>query len=581
MKWIRKTVGITAAVAVILISGRTLLAQTRSSSAKQADAGEKTMMAFHDSEIQDVLRLIAEEYDLNMVVSDEVRGTVNLRLKQTSLTNTLDAILLAKGYDYEIRDNIIRVAPSEVIESERTQIQAKQEQEPLVTEMLALSYLDANDVKPMIESMLSTRGKVSVLEQRSYKGFKFGAQGSSCNAGTGSSSSTTGSDGVTMGSMFGLVGGRVGNDTPRSNTLMVVDIPAQIARIREALREIDKAPRQVLIDAKVLEVDTDTLEDLGLTFNNNNTLAVSGDRWNTLRTDINSDSSDTTINNGIFTDTFPSNTDSGLHMAFNRLNGEDFNVILHALLQDQKTKTLSSPQILTVENQEAAILVGEQFPIFEANVSDQGTATESLSFFLPVGVSLQVITQVTPDDDILMIIHPSVTSVGDFVTGSTGLSQPRVNIREADTRVLITDGDTLVIGGLLQDMVSEKHFRIPLLSNLPFVGRLFTRRQTDIDQRNLLIFITPRIIEGDTAALSPSAELTLKSIEDPGRYGFLTERRKAIEETFLAGKKNFENGHFAAAKRHFLRVYSLDPHHEGAIRYLEKLGALPKERPVG
>lgn len=539
-------------------------------------------LMLNNAEIQDVLRLIADEYDLNIVISENVTGTVTLRLKGTSLINTLDSILLSRGYDYEIRDNIIRVAPADVIEAERGQRLAKLGLEPLVPEVIALRYLDANDLKPIVESMLTDRGSVKVLERRAYKGFRFGTESSS--SGGSSQSSSSGQSSVSSAGDFGgLIRSRAGSEeeSPRSNTLLVVDVRSQIEKIRKVITDVDIAPRQVLIDAKILEVDTDTLEDLGIDFNSETSFTVSEGRSNLWTTDVNSDASDTGINANIFADDFPAATDAGIHTVFQRLNGEDFTVTLHALLQDERTKTLSAPKIMTIENQEAAILVGEQFPIFEANVTDQGTTTETLSFFQPIGISLQVIVQVTPHNDVSMIIHPTVSSIGQFVTGTSGLTQPRINIREADTRVLIKNGETLVIGGLLHDVMDEKVFGIPLLRKVPLLGKLFTRRQVDVDQRNLMIFITPHILDLKDSLLSEAEENTLKGIEDPARYGFLHNRRETIGKIYEAAKKNYKNKHDVIAQEQFLRVYRLDPHHEGAIKYLKKLNALPDERPLG
>lgn len=538
-------------------------------------------LTLRNADLQDVLRMIAEEYDLNIVMSDDVAGTVTLRLKGASLVNTLDALLLSRGLDYDIRDNIIRVALSEVIEAERSQRQSKQELEPLVPEVVVMKYLDANDVEPVVKSLLTSRGSVRVLERRAFKGFQFGTQTSGTQGG---SSGSSGSGSVqNAGDLGGLVRSRAGGEEqkPRSNTLMIVDVRAQIDRIMEVINKVDVPPRQVLIDTRILEVDTDTLEDIGLDFNSANTLGVDDGKSNDLNFDFNSSSSSTGINSGIFSDTFPGSTDSGVHAVFRRLNGEDFTVILHALLQDERTKTLSAPKILTIENQEAAILVGEQFPIFESNVTDSGTTTETLSFFQPIGISLQVIAQVTAGNDVSLIVHPTVSSVGTLVTGTSGLTQPRINIREADTRVQVRDGETLVIGGLLEDVVREKDWGIPILKDIPLIGRAFSRKQVDVDQRNLLIFITPHVLVDGQSPLSEQETMTLQGIQDPARYGFLQNRREAVARIYEAARRNFSGGHREAAKAQFLRLYAIDPHHEGAVSYLKKMDALPAERPVG
>ncbi len=553
-------------------------AQQMSEVLQTGSTDKQTSLILNNADIQGVLRLIAAEYDLNIVMSQDVTGKVSLRLKGASLVNTLDAVLLSRGFDYEIKDNIIRVASAETIENERNQRLAKRELDPLVPTVIKLSYLDSNDVIDVVRPMLTARGTVEVLAQRGYSGFGFGGGDSSSSSSSGDSGSSSGGGGGASG-FSGLVRERDGEEEPRSNTLLVVDVLSQIEKIKAIIKEIDSAPRQILIDSKILEVDTTTLDDLGLDLNSDASFLM-GNESDTATFDANSAGTSSSVNAGAFGNTFPSATDAGFHLVFQKLKGEDINLTLHALRQDSRTKTLSAPKILTVENQEATILVGEQFPIFEANVTDQGTTTESLSYFQPVGVSLQVIAQTTPDDDVTMIIHPSVSSIGAFVTGTSGLVQPRINIREADTRVFIENGETLVLGGLLQDVVTEREWGIPVLKDLPYLGDLFTRKQSDVDQRNLIMFITPTIIDHRKVRLSKNEKVIFEGIDDPAAYGYLHERRQMLKQIFSSAEKNYDQNYLNLARSQFLRILAIDPHHEGAIKYLKKMDALPTERPV-
>ncbi|MBU3759222.1 MAG: hypothetical protein FGM27_04755 [Candidatus Omnitrophica bacterium] len=512
-------------------------------------AGEaQSILSLHQAEIRDALRLIATEYDLSIVMNDEVTGAVTLRLKNASLVNTLDALLVSRGLDYDIRDNIIRVASAKDIAEERKQRNSRQEREGLITEVLTLHYLDAIDMKPTLESMLSSRGKISVLEQRPHKGFAFGSAGGSSSSAKGTSSSSSGSGSTP--SLFGALGAAAGaaagggggegsdsggllksrssEESARSKTLLLTDLRSQVERIKEVVRKLDVPPRQVLIDAKILEVNSATLEDIGLDLESSFFRGKNSPLNNSFAGDLNSGSSNTAISPDILSNVFPADTDSGIHAVFTKVEGEDLTVIVHALLQDKRTKTLSSPKILTVENQEAAILVGEQFPIFQSNVSDQGTVTESLSYYQPIGISLQVIAQVTPKDEVILIIHPTVSAVGAFVTGTSGLTQPRITTREADTRVLMKNGETLVIGGLLEDEDQNRYWRIPFLDRLPLIGKAFTRRQDNSDQRNLLIFITPRIIDAESASLTDSEKSTLEGIRQGEAAAALTTNQAVL-----------------------------------------------------
>lgn len=552
-------------------------------------AEDDSLLNFENADIRDVLKLIAKEYDLNIVMSEEVKGLISLRLKQTSLVNTLDAILLARGFDYDIRDNVIRVASSAIIEQERAQRAAKQELEGLVTEVITLRYIDANDIQPTIKALLTSRGSVSVLERRPYRGFQFGGGQSSVSvpstsgAANSFSSDSSGNSAVTSSSgTSALIRSRGADEKPRSNILLVIDVASQMEKIKKVIEKVDVAPRQVLIDAVILEVSTDSLEDLGLDFNSETTFSTGNTgQSNPLTAGLRGTVSNTAINSKVFQNALPSGTDAGLRASFSRLNGEDFNIVLHALLQDKKTKTLSSPKILTMENQEAAILVGEQFPIFESSVSDQGTTTESLSFFQPVGISLQVVAQVTDQNDVSMIIHPTVSSIGSLVTGTTGLQQPRINIREADTRVLIRNGGTLVIGGLLADTDDKKYYRIPFLQNIPGLGKIFNRRQVDTSQKNLLIFITPRVVDHLKDSLNEHEERTLSGSIDPKRYGYLTDRRQSVRELYKTARENYQRGNYDLARMQFMRVLGLQPDHMGASNYLRKMNGLPENPALG
>lgn len=574
---------------VLFFCSNFVFAEAEKSEALETSEKDSALV-FNDTDIRDVLRLIAEEYNLNMVMADDVTGTVTLRLKGTSLQNTLDAILAGRGYDYEIRDNIIRVGKNESIQNERTQRTSREGQEVLVTEVVVLRYLDAYDIKDTVKSLLTSRGNVTVLERRPYKGFRFGTQSSSNSSNTRSNSSSAtpnasailgggGSSGGSnaSGSSSGLQGRD--EDKPRSNTLMIIDVRSQVDKVKEIIAKVDIAPRQILIDARLLEVTTGTLKDLGIDFYNSSGVSP-GDGTNSIVTNINSGISSSSINSNVLSNAFPVSTDAGLHSVLTKVEGSDVNVILHALAQDSRTKTLSSPRILTIENQEAAILVGEQFPIFQSNVSDQGTTTESLAYFQPIGISMQVIAQVTPENEISMIVHPTVSSIGTFVTGTSGLTQPRINTREADTRVIMKNGETLVIGGLLQDEDDNKYHSIPPFDHVPVLGRLFTRKQTSIQQMNLLIFITPTVVKPGESNLSESEKATYKGISDPLRYGYLHDRQAAVSQIYDSAKKNYNAKHTEVAKAQFLQVLSLDPENLGAIKYLKKMDAMPAEKPI-
>jgi len=505
-----------------------------------------------ETDIKAALNLLAEQFDLNMVIDDDVTGLISVRLREVSLHGALSAILVSRGYDYETVDNIIRIAPTEVLAGERLIRQEREGIEPLISEVITLGYLDANDVIVAIEGLISERGRLNVLERRSFSGFQFGAQ----TVQVGSSRGNSGGDGLIRSRQ------RVTSKRSRSRTLLVTDTRANVERIKAVIRSIDVAPKQILIYARILEVETDTLEDLGIEFDLQLTPPTDGDNFSEVNLDF---------NQGTSSVGFPTTSNQGLNLQYRKLFGENAQVVLHTLLQDERTRTLSSPRILVLDGQEAAILVGEQFPIFETTISDQGTATESLSFFQPIGISLQVIAQITAENQIHMIIHPTVSSVGNFVTGSTGLSQPRINIREADTQVLVKNGETIIIGGLLEDVVIEREFKIPLLGDIPYLGALFTRTQTDIDQRNLIVFITPQIIEPDSGLTNEAERAAFLGIQDEDRYGTLSERRDKVDQHLRKAIASYKEAQYETAKTQFAHVLRLDGGNRVAAKYLGKI----------
>jgi len=170
---------------------------------------------------------------------------------------------------------------------------------------------------------------------------------------------------------------------------------------------------------------------------------------------------------------------------------------LHALEEDVDTNTLSAPHIITLNNQEAAILVGEKYPILKSEESTQSqyTVTKSLDHYENIGIQLNVVPQIAGNDYINMVVHPAVSSYTGTEGSVTSAKYPVIEIREAETRVLMRDGETVVIGGLLKDVKGKQIVGIPFISKLPLVGALFRRETIDTQKIDLLIFITARIVK--------------------------------------------------------------------------------------
>ena len=239
---------------------------------------------------------------------------------------------------------------------------------------------------------------------------------------------------------------------------------------------------------------------------------------------------------GITTLTGVSPYNAGLEILFQKLTGSQLEVIVHALEEDINTNILSAPTILTLDNQEAAILVGYQTPILKSEVSG-GSATEpskmsqSLWYYQPIGISVNVVPQISKEDYINMIIHPRVTSSSSSVTATSfsgtvnaTISYPIIDVREAQTQILMKNAETIVIGGLLKDIKSKGALGIPFLSKIPIVGNLFKRDTVDNSKVDLLIFITAYIVNEDGMTTSEIVKLE-KEIGKESRVTFTSKRK--------------------------------------------------------
>jgi type IV pilus assembly protein PilQ len=460
--------------------------------AKGGISGQKITLDFKDADIRNVLKVIAYKSGVNIVASPEVAGTVTIRLSDVPWLEALRTIVSVYGYGYEQRENIVTVAPIEKLtnqkklEVELTQVQ------PTITEVFSLKYIDAADARKAIEPQISGRGKITILESTGQAGWEFGS-------------------GDDVGKRQRITEGRIS----RSKTLIITDIPPVLDKIRKMIVEIDVKPLQVLIETRIMEANIDRLRDIGLDWGSGSSGASSSSGALTFTpTGKNRSGSDTSqlgahsLSDIITPSTFGpksqglTTANAGLRLAFRKLTGAQFEAILHALEEDITANTLSAPRILTLNNQEAAILVGQKYPLVKTDVStESGKITGStLQKYQDIGIQLNVVPQICDGEYINMIIHPAVTSFTETLdvrsdSGATLSKFPIINTRETETQVLVKDGETIVIGGLLKNVKSRGRTGIPFLGKIPIVGFLFQRQTDDIEKIDLLIFITARIIK--------------------------------------------------------------------------------------
>lgn len=451
---------------------------------------------FKEADIQSVLKILADKGNVNIVTGRDVVGTVTIKLTDVPWQKALDVILRTYGYGYEREGNIINVSPLGKLTEQKKAERELTEVQPVITEVFVLKYLDANDAKKVLDPQLSPRGRVTVVEIMGKKGWRFGA----AVAG-----------GTTAGG--GKLEREQKEEEARSKTLVVSEIPPYMEKIREILGKIDVMPRQVLIETKIVEVNKDKLVDLGLDWGTGSTGAESAtitpvpfkkNAAGNISERVGAHDLGSMVNPANFnpktSGLTPANT--GLKILFQKLSGAQFEVVLHALEEDSDANTLSNPRILTLDNQEATILVGTKYPILETNVSgtDITTTTSSLKYYQDIGIQLNVVPQISGDNLINMIVHPAVTSYTDTLkakssSGEVIAEYPIINTREAETQILMKDGETVVIGGLLKDVKTKGRYTVPVLGKIPLLGLLFTRDTTDSEKIDLLIFITAKISE--------------------------------------------------------------------------------------
>ena len=446
------------------------------------------VIKFKDADIRVVLQSIAQKATrdgekVNIVISPNVEGLVSVNLEDVDWFSTLEAVLRPYDYSYEwIGDTILLVDTTEKISAREALAKEREEIEPSRTRVFKLKFIDANDAKKTIEPILSPIGRVSVLEVTGQAGWEFGTDV------TKRSRSKEGK-------------------ASRTKTLIVSDISKKLDEIDSLLKKIDVLPKQILIKAKIMEIDRDFLKDIGFSWGTGTAGVTAMERIGANKAagvDISQVGARVVPPASSIFDPKSELAATDFQFAYRKLTGSTFDAVLSALEENVNTKTLSAPNILTLDGQEASMLIGEKFPIVKTEVSTETSQITggSLDYYQDIGIQLNVVPQISGENDdyISMIIHPAVTSSSSTVkimneAETTLVEYPRIISREVETQILIKDGETIAIGGLYKDVTSESTIGIPILSQLPLIGRLFRRETKDIERIDLVIFITGIIVQ--------------------------------------------------------------------------------------
>ncbi len=424
--------------------------------------GERLSLNFQDIEVRAVLQLIADFIGFNLVTSDTVGGNVTLRLKNVPWDQALDIILTARGLGQRQNGNVLLIAPQEELAArERLELEAERQIEelaPLRTEFVQINYADAPEMATLIQAeetnLLSERGTVAIDE--------------------------------------------------RTNTLIIQDIATSLEAIRGLVTQLDIPIKQVLIESRIVNVDEDVMKEIGVRFGYSIN-SKGGDEGGGLSreaggspgvliggrrpggtaeqgTAFNVDG-----NEGLIVD-LPV-TEAGvanLGLAIGKIGSYLLQLELSALIAEERVENIASPRVITSNQHEALIESGIQIPYQEATSS--GATSVS---FQNATLSLRVTPQITPDDQVLMDLQVTQNTRGSPEV----LGVPPINTRVVSTQVLVSNGETVVLGGVYTKEETKALTRVPFFSEIPYLGFLFKNKSDNVEKAELLIFVTPKILK--------------------------------------------------------------------------------------
>src|SRR5437588_52023 len=410
------------------------------------ESGGVGVREFQGDDVGQVLRLLARQAKVNMVVSDAVTGTVTMRLEDVTALQAISIIVKAKGLFMDKIDNVFYIKTA----TERTA-------EPTESDSYQFSYARAKDISPLIASQLASKDPPQIDE--------------------------------------------------RTNTIFFSETRSNIDNIRKMLVQIDKPTKQVMIEARLVEVSADPVQAYGINWagtvgsaSNPKTVTYG----NPIAGGSPAPGANPPTSGFAFGD--PSNHNLSLGSLTHLIPGQfailsvpQFSATLTALNEDSDAEFLANPRVVTADNQQAKIEVTRNQPVPQLNFNEQ-TATAVFGGFQDktFGNKLVVRPSINKDNFITLSVKPEISNkVSDFTFNFSGavVTSPIIDTRTLDSNVLIQSGDTLAIGGLLSDQVSKARTKVPLLGDIPVIGYAFQRHDNERHKRNLLIFVTPTILD--------------------------------------------------------------------------------------
>ncbi len=378
---------------------------------------------YSGADVREVIDMLAAKANLNIIYSDDVTGAVTISLAKVPFDEAFKTLLNVQGLAaQQVGDNILRIAaPGTFIAEQKKGLQQ--------TRVFFLNYFKAGEMKTQVDAVASAEGRTS-------------------------------------------------RSTPdeNNNALIVTDTALGLDTTARLIRSLDRVPRQVMIEVKLVEVSLDSSFDLGVNWNFKNAEGKTVGQTN-----------------------LPGPTPGGSTLAgsltfFGKISDYTFNTVIAAAVKKGKAKVLSDPKVATLNNKEATIDITDQVPytITESAVGSGGaTVTTQKVTYVPSSIILKVTPTINSDGRIAMRLSPKVSQA----SGGSSTTPPNTNTRSTETNVIVKDGETIVIGGLIRDSQSDDVYKVPILGDIPLLGMLFRKKSVTRKRLELLIFVTPRILE--------------------------------------------------------------------------------------
>jgi len=424
----------------------------------QGYRGDKLSLNFQNIEVRSVLQVIADFTGLNIITSDTVGGTLTLRLKDVPWDQALDIVMQAKGLDMRKNGSVLWIAPKdELLTKEKLELEQRaliSDLEPVRTESFQLNYQKAAEF----------RNVFGINEDGTRR----------------TTSGTTTQDQNSILSKRGSVVIDI-----RTNQLFITDTVAVLDKVRELVRRVDIPSRQVLIEARMVEASDTFSRNLGVKLGANFTtgkFSTSGQQ--TAATTSNTYPTLSGNSVSLPAGTIGDSTPASIGMLFGSSASKFISLELSALEADGQGKVISSPRVVTADQQKALIEQGTEIP-YQQSTSSGATSVE----FKKANLKLEVTPQITPDGNVILAVDVTNDSVGQ--TLSTGVA---INTKHINTRVQVENGGTVMIGGIYTQTISDATNKVPLLGDIPVLGYLFKNNAKVNNKTELLIFLTPKIL---------------------------------------------------------------------------------------